>query len=57
MCIMMMGDKILEVSFTKNEIYASLFSMNGYLKGDLELKLGNIGATYTNDMGLTKLDF
>ena len=57
MSIMMMDEKILEASFTSSEIYASLFSMNGALKGDVELKLGNMGATYTNDMGLSKSDF
>ena len=51
-----MYGKVLEVTFTNSELYASLFSVNGALKGDVELKLGNIGA-YTNDMGISKSDF
>ena len=52
-----MDDNILSVTFSNNKLDASLFSMNGALKGDVDIKLGTAGATYVNEMGLTKADF
>ena len=57
MNMFIMDDNILSVTFSNNKLEASLFSMNGAIKGDVDIQLGTAGATYVNEMGLTKADF
>ena len=49
----MMDQTILETTLNDNVVTANLYSMNGVLKGDVEIKLGVISSYHAGELGLS----